>query len=101
MTKRSPDGALTAIDRAREAKGIASRGKLEQYDTQNSRLEVVAHCFASLSSRRCRRSTAAGRVRSGGGRPRSSSIETVARSGPPWFPRRQMDRRSVLAAVHR
>lgn len=49
MTNRSPDGALTAIDRAREAKGIASRRRLEQYDTQNSRLEVVARGFASLS----------------------------------------------------
>lgn len=45
-----PDGGLTAIDREREAKGIARRSsRLEQYDTQNSRLEVVARFF-SLSS---------------------------------------------------
>lgn len=49
MTNRSPDGALTAIDRAREAKGTARHsGRLEQYDTQLTARS--GRCLASLSS---------------------------------------------------
>ncbi|KAH6930866.1 hypothetical protein HPB50_020070 [Hyalomma asiaticum] len=72
-----PDGGLTAIDREREAKGIARRSsRLEQYDTQNSRLEVVARFFASLSSGGADvvvwQQLAATRSRRGNGQQRSS-----------------------------